>query len=140
MAIKMRVLYYSNKGKMKSFGEAICYKFESKLEVIPPAYPCENERLTIIGATLGKEIPNALRQFCASLNKSKCQNVGFYIDGPKETAVELMNIVRDTGCNVFSDVHYVKGGLPFKFLGSCSEEERKAIVEWTRKMYEEVSQ
>lgn len=132
MAIKVRVLYFSGKGKMIAFADAICAKLDCKSDTIPPAYPCENERLVIIGASIGKEIPNQLRLFCAGLNKSRTQYAAFYIDGPKESAANLQNLVSEAGAKIIGDVYYCKGGIPLKFLKGISEEERKGIVEWAK--------
>jgi hypothetical protein len=139
MAIKVRVLYFSNKGKMISLADAICAKIDCKSDAIPPAYPCENERLVIIGASVGKEIPNALRLFCAGLNKSRAHNVAFYIDGPKEAAAELKSLILAAGANPIDDVHFCNGGLPLKFMKKISEEERSGIVAWATKIHAELS-
>ena len=58
MALKMRFLYYSKKAKMKALAEAIKAEFElsqnyNAIDIIPPAYSCENERLVIL-ATLDR--------------------------------------------------------------------------------------
>lgn len=139
VAIKVRVLYFSNKGKMISLADAICAKLDCKSDTIPPAYPCENERLVIIGASIGKEIPNQLRLFCAGLNKSRAHNVALYIDGPKGTVTELKNLISEAGANVINEVHYCEGGLPLKFMKKITDEERKSIVEWASKIHADLS-
>ena len=139
MAIKVRVLYFSPKGKMISFADAICAKLDCKSDTIPPAYPCETEGLVIIGATVGKEIPNQLRLFCAGLNKTRANNVAFYIDGPKEAAAELKNLIFDAKSNPIDEVYFVKGGLPFKFAKKISEEERSGIVSWAKNIYDNLN-
>lgn len=139
MAIKVRVLHFSNKGKMISLADAICAKLDCKSDTIPPAYPCENERLVIIGASVGKEVPNQLRLFCAGLNKSRAHNVAFYIDGTEEAATQLKNLIREAGANPIEEVHFCKGGLPLKFVKGISEEERAGIVDWASKIHAELS-
>jgi len=140
MAIKVRVLHYTNKGKMISFADAICAKLECKADTIPPAYPCENERLVILGVTCGKEIPNALRLFCQGLNKTRAQNVAIFVDGPKESAVKIQEYISDVGVKNIGEVYYCKGGLPIKFLKNISEEERSGIVNWALNIYNELNQ
>ena len=56
MALKMRFLYYSGKGKMKAYAEAIKTEFDlaqnfNAIDIIPPAYSCENERLVILAVS-----------------------------------------------------------------------------------------
>lgn len=140
MAMKMRVLYYSQKGKMIGLADALRAKFDCNFDVIPPAYPCDNHRLVFIGITSTKEIPNQLRLFCNGLKKNAAHNVAFFIDGPKEAAVEIMNYVRSAGANVIDDVYYVKSGFSLKFMTKISDDERKGIVDWATKIYDSVSQ
>ncbi|MCL2518105.1 MAG: hypothetical protein FWF15_06025 [Oscillospiraceae bacterium] len=140
MAIKVRVLYYSNKGKMISFADAICAKLDCKSDSIPPGYPCENERLVILGISCGKEIPDICRMFVQGLNKTRAHNVAIFMDGPKESAMKIKDYLADIGTKTIGDVYYVKGGLPLKFLKSITEEERAGIVDWALKIYNELNQ
>lgn len=137
-SFKMRVLYYSKKGKMATLADEICAKYDVKGESIPPAYNCENEKLVVMGLSVGKDIPNDLGQFCRVFNKSRAKNIAIYFDGDEIKAREVMNILRETGCNVYDKVFYVKGGLPFKFAKKITEEERKGILDWIAPIYEEV--
>lgn len=136
MALKSRVLYFSSKAKMKSFANEICAKIDCKSDMIPPAYPCEKERIVYIGASIGKDIPNPLRLFAQSIDKTRAANVALFIDGPKEAADELANILRTAGTNVMSEYLFVKGGIPF--LGGMKDEEKKAIDDWALKLFKEV--
>jgi hypothetical protein len=139
MAIKVRVLVFSKKGKMVSLGDAICMKLDCKADKIPPAYPCENERLLFLGATIGKEIPAPLRMFCAGLNKTRAQNVALFVDGPESSVTEIKNILTQAGTKVANEVYHSHGGLPFAFAKKISEEERSGIVAWAQKLHAEIS-
>ena len=84
MALKMRFLYYSGKGKMKAIAEAVKTEFEltqnhNAIDIIPPAYSCENERLVILAISGKGELDDMLRRFCSELNKKKAQNVALLI-------------------------------------------------------------
>ena len=51
MAIKMRVLYWSNKAKIKTLADAIKKEFDltfNSVDVIPPAFSCDKERMVIL--------------------------------------------------------------------------------------------
>ena len=137
-SFKMRVLYYSKSGKMAAMAGAIASKYDVKIDDIPPAYPCENEKLVVIGISVGKEVPNDLRLFLQGFDKSRAENVAFFVDGPKESAREAMNYIRERGVAVVDEACYVKGGLPFKFIKGVKEEEKTALLNWIDKIYTEI--
>ena len=138
MAFKMRVLYYSKKGKMATLADTICAKYGCKSDDIPPAYPCENEKLVVLGLSIGKELPNDLGLFCRGFDKSRAKNVALYIDGEKDMANTVKNMMREGGVNVYDEVFYVKGGLPFKFFKKITDEEKNGILAWIDKIYTDV--
>ena len=63
--IKMRVLYSSDKAKMKTFASALGEAFKCLVDAVPPGFPCEKERLVIIGMTLKGEPNDKLRPLSA---------------------------------------------------------------------------
>lgn len=135
MALKMRFLYYSSKGKIKAMAEIVKKEFDlsqnhNAIDIVPPAYSCENERLVIL-AVSGKGQPDdILRRFCSELNKKKAQNVALLVDGDEKMGNSLLEVLKETGTNVFDNVKYIKiGGLPF-LAGKVSDEEKKDLVEW----------
>ncbi|MBQ2999038.1 MAG: hypothetical protein IJD64_01115, partial [Clostridia bacterium] len=80
MALKMRFLYYSGKAKMKVMAEIVKKEFEltqnhNAIDIIPPAYSCENERLVILAVSGKGEPDDVLRRVCFELDKKKAQNV-----------------------------------------------------------------
>ena len=135
--MKTRVLYFSSQKKMKLFADILCDKLQAKSDTIPPAYPCENEKLVVIGASVGKEVPDAFRRFLRELSKQRAQNVAFFIDGPDTSASIIMNEAREAGTNVISESFpAVCGGLPF--LAKVKPEEKKAVEEWLDRVLAEL--
>ena len=135
MALKMRFLYYSGKGKMKAYAEAIKTEFDlaqnfNAIDIIPPAYSCENERLVILAVTGKGEPDDILRRFCSELNKKKAQNIALLVDGDEKMANNLLEVLRAAGSNVIDNVMYVKLG-GFSIFGSkVTPEEKAALIEW----------
>ncbi len=131
MAIgKMRVLYFSPKGKMATIAEEICKKHGVKSDVIPPAYPCENEKIVFILMTVGNKVPDKLRQFAITINKSRAQNVAFLVDGSRADATEVMNFVRSAGANVCDEVLYLNLGLSLPFFKGVSGDITSKVLDW----------
>ena len=137
MALKMRFLYYSGKSKIKAMAEIVKKEFDlsqnhNAIDIIPPAYSCENERLVILAVSGKGEPDDVLRRFCSELNKKKAQNVALLVDGDEKIGNKLLDVLKETGTNVNENVKYIKiGGLPF-LNGKVSEEEKADLVEWVK--------
>ncbi len=137
MALKMRFLYYSSKNKIKAMAEIVKKEFDlsqnhNAIDIIPPAYSCENERLVILAVSGKGEPDDILRRFCSELNKKKAQNVALLVDGDEKIAQSLLTVLRETGTNVIDNVKYIKiGGLPF-LGGKVTDEEKAELVAWVQ--------
>ena len=134
MAIKMRVLCDSGKKKIKNIAAEIKEHYGlgvNAVDVIPPAYSCDKERIVILMLTAKGNVKDSLRLFCQELTKARAQNIALIIDGDQKAADNVKQIIADVANNsVFEEVLYIDGGLPI-FGGSIKPEERKAIFEWT---------
>lgn len=128
----MRYLYASNKKKFVTIGEIIKQKFDLTLntavDVIPPAYSCDKERFVFIGISVKDEPENKIRLFCQHLDKTKAANVALIVDGNEKGANAVKELLTSAGTNVFPEILYIKGGIPF--LGNLKPDERTAITEW----------
>ena len=137
MALKMRFLYYSSKSKIKAMAEIVKKEFDlsqnhNAIDIIPPAYSCENERLVILAVSGKGEPDDILRRFCSELNKKKAQNVALLVDGDQKLGNCLLEVLKETGTNVSENVKYIKiGGLPF-LGGKVSDEEKQELVNWVQ--------
>ena len=143
MALKMRFLYYSSKSKMKAMAEAVKKEFDlsqnhNAIDIIPPAYGSENERLVILAVSGKGEPDDVLRRFCLELNKKNANNVAVLVDGDEKMGQKLIECLSTTGTNVIDDVLYVKlGGLPF-FGGKLSDDEKNTLIAWINKVIAEM--
>ena len=143
MALKMRFLYYSKKSKMKELGEAIKTEFGlaqnyNAIDIIPPAYSCENERLVILAISGKGDTDDLVRRFCRELDKKKAQNVALLIDGDEKLRDNVLATLNETGTNVISDVKMVKfGGLAF-LGGKLSAEEKADLIAWVHSVVDNI--
>jgi len=144
MALKMRFLYYSGKAKIKAMGELVKAEFEltqnhNAIDIIPPAYACENERLVIIAVSGKGEPDDVLRRFCLELNKKNANNVALLVDGDEKMANSLKQILSDVGTNVMDDVMFIKVGGLLPFLGGkVTDEEKTALLTWVHKIVDNI--
>ena len=130
MAIKMRFLYYSKQAKMKALGEAIKQEFGltfNGVDIIPPAYSCEKERLVILGISVKGDLDDMVRRFCSELNPKKATNVAVIIDGNEAGAAKVMDALKIAGTNIIGEPQYLSCGL---FKMKLSDEEKSSLLSW----------
>lgn len=134
----MRILYASSKKKIKNIAEEIKTQYElafNSVDVIPPAYSCDKERIVILAISGKGTVSNSVRLFCRELTKARAQNVALMIDGDEAIANNLKEILAEAGTNVIDEVLYVKGGLPI-IGGSVKPEEKAEIFAWVDRVKE----
>ena len=137
--IKMRVLCSSAKPKIRTFATALGEAFNCQTHDVPPAYPCEKERLVILVVSLKGEPSDTLRRFCAELTPARAYNVVLVVDNKEQTKgiQSLISTLKEAGTNVMDDIYYLKS--PGLFSGAkISFDERTAIVRWAQGIVEAV--
>ena len=75
--MKMQVLYFSKnvKGNAEAVATAVGRTFKCKCDQIPPAYPCQNEKLVIIVFDNYGKKAKQLIDFCKDLSTERASNV-----------------------------------------------------------------
>lgn len=140
MAIKMRVLYWTNKAKVKTLANELKKEFDlalNSVDAIPPAYSCDKERLVVLCISIKDEPDDKLRLFCRELTKARAQNVALIIDGNEKGANYIKNILAEAGTNLISEVCYFKGGLPF--LSKITDDEKKQVFDWAHRVVDQLA-
>lgn len=133
--MRMRVVTFTKKGKLLAIADEVTKLIEADkaTDVIPPAYPCDGERLVVIVASAKNNMPNSFGLFTRALKKSVAANVAFIIDGTPENAAKIVDMAKTNDANVMADnILYITGGLPFKFSKKVTEEEMNSVREWVK--------
>ena len=134
MKMKLRVLTATKKGKLLSLAKIVADEYSNyACDVIPPAYPCETERLVVIFLTAASSYSTAFEIFCKNLNKNTAQNVAVIVDGDMTKAQPVIDMIRGAGCNFCEEILTIDGGLPFKFMKKVTEEERNTVLAWVER-------
>ena len=136
----MRVLYWTNKAKVKALANELKKEFElalNSVDAIPPAYSCDKERLVVLCISIKDEPDDKLRLFCRELTKARAQNVALIIDGNEKGANFIKNILAEAGTNLISEVCYFKGGLPF--LSKITDDEKKQVFDWAHRVVDQLA-
>ena len=126
----MRVLYASGKKKINNIANMIKAKYSlafNAVDVIPPAYSCDKERIVILAISAKGHVSDAIRLFCRELTKARAQNVALLIDGDEAVANNIKSILAEAGTNVIDEVLYVKCGL---FGSAVKPDEEAQICAW----------
>jgi flavodoxin len=136
MKFKMRVLHFSPAGNAEKLADAIARKQQCNADNIPPAYPCENEKLLFIGVELkGSKPDKSVEALCRDLNPTRAKNVAFFAVGSSfEGIAPLKKLVTAAGLNAVDSVFEcnVKSGLFSK--GKVTDADVKAAVDWADKL------
>lgn len=129
-SVKMRVIYSTTKKKVVTFATAISEAFKCQVDDVPPAFPCDKEKLVVICMTMKDKPDDRLRRFCGELNKQRALNVALIVDGDKNSSgvKQVRDILTEAGTNVIEDVYTIDGGGIFS--KKISLEERTNIVKW----------
>ena len=135
--VKMRVIYSTTKKKVLTFATAIAEAFKCQSDDVPPAFPCDKEKLVVIVMSIKDEPGDKLRRFCGELNKTRALNTVLVVDGdPASKGVtQVKEILKEAGTNVIEEVYTVDGGGIFG--KKISLEERRDIVNWVQKIIDE---
>jgi hypothetical protein len=131
----MRVVCASSKAKIRTYATALSEAFKCRVEDVPPAYPCDKERLVIIVMSLRGDPSDKLRLFCTELNTTRAFNVALVVDNKEQTrGIKIVkDALRDAGTNVVDDIYYLQS--PGIFSGAkITLEERTEIVRWAEKV------
>ncbi len=133
MAIKMRVLYDSKKKGMAQLATAIKNKYELPINAtsgkFPPEYPCDKERIVILGLSVKGELSDDLRRFCGDLNKARAANVALLIDGDQATADKVADIIKNAGTNLV-DTKVISFGGFLMFGGTLTSDLEAELLKW----------
>lgn len=105
--MKMQVLYVQKKeGAMENtetIATAVARQYKCKGDKIPPAYPCEQEKLVILCCETYGKTDKRLIAFCKDLTTVRATNVALIMlnnDGNTNVPADLADIFKTNGVNV----------------------------------------
>ena len=139
MAIKMRILYASSKKKINNIANAIKSQYDlafNSVDVIPPAYSCDKERIVILAINLKGNLPDDYRLFVRELTKARAYNVAIIAAGDDACVERTKELIKEAGANVIEDVKKIKMGL---FDNKVTDAEKTEILEWVKKTIESLN-
>ena len=77
--MKAKSLHYSKSGSVQPIASEIGRVMQCVCDQIPPAYPCEGEKVVFIGVEMNGKLPGPVDHFCKDLNPTRTKGVAFYV-------------------------------------------------------------
>ena len=78
--MKAKSLHFSKSGSAQIIASELGRVYQSVCDQIPPAYPCEGEKVVFVGVEMTGKVPSPVDRFCRDLTPSRAQNVAIYVD------------------------------------------------------------
>lgn len=135
--MKAKSLHFSKHGTVQPIASEIGRVMQCVCDQIPPAYPCEGEKVVFIGVEMNGKLPGAVDHFCKDLNPTRTKGVAFYVINNTGNTAGLENIIaamKKNGVETYGEPLgiSVKSGL-FK-KGAPTEADIKTVLDWADKI------
>lgn len=137
--MKAKSLHFSKTGSAQQIAAELGRVLECVCDKIPPAYPCENEKIVFIGVEMSGRLDKSVEAFCKDLKPVRTKNVAFYVinsKGDTSGLEEISKTLEANGVHVAAEPYAVtvKGGL-FK-KASVTDADVQAAVNWAKDIVE----
>lgn len=136
--MKAKSFHFSKKDLASEVSSELGRVYECVSDKIPPAYPCENEKIAFIGVEMKGRLDKRVEAFLKDLNTGRTKNVAFYAvnkDGDTVGFENISKILEDKGVHV-AGIHGVKCSGGFLQKSKVSDEEIQKAVEWAHDVIE----
>ena len=133
--MKAKSLHFSKRGTVQPIASEIGRVYQCVCDQIPPAYPCEGEKVVFIGVEMGGKLPAPVDHFCRDLNPSRAKNVAFYlINGSVDGLNSIKSELENHGVHVVDDVFTLEVKSSLFKKGSVTDDDVKKALAWAEKV------
>ena len=131
--MKAKSLHFPKHGTVQPMAAEIGRVHQCVCDQIPPAYPCEGEKVVFIGVDMTNKVPGPVENFCRDLNPTRAKNVAFYlINGKPEALDGLKKDLEGRGVHMVDDVLVVEVKSSFFKKGSVTDADIKKALDWAQ--------
>ena len=135
--MKAKSLHFSKRGTVQPIASEIGRVYQCVCDQIPPAYPCEGEKVVFIGVEMGGKLPAPVDHFCRDLNPSRAKNVAFYlINGSLDGLNSIKSELENHGVHMVDDVLTLEVKSSLFKKGSVTDDDVKKALAWAEKVVE----
>ena len=111
--MKVKSMHYSKNGNAQAIAARLGEIYRCVSDQIPPAYPCESEKVIFIGIETEKKIEKPVVDFCKDLTPQRTKNVAFYLVSGSGNTSELFSHRKERGSELFISRLTLVLGLAF---------------------------
>ncbi|MFI3325876.1 MAG: hypothetical protein R3Y35_06855 [Clostridia bacterium] len=131
--MKAKSFHCSPKGLALPIASAIGDKLKCVCDKMPPAYPCDADKIVFIGAEMKNKAPKEVNDFCRELTLARTKYVAFYvINGTGDTSGldSIIASMKANGVETVGGIHtvVVKSSL-FK-AGTTTQADIDSTLAW----------
>lgn len=138
--MKSKSLHFSKSGSAQIIASEIGRVHQCVCDQIPPAYPCEGEKVVFIGVEMNSKVPGAVEHFCKDLNPTRARNVAFYVlngDGSTSGLDNLSKTIEANGVHVVKPMGVAVKSSLFK-KGKPTDADVQKVLEWSQNLEAEL--
>ncbi len=135
--MKAKSFHLSKKGLAMEVAGEIGRVFECVSDKIPPAYPCENEKVLFVTAEMNGHVDKAVESLLKELTPVRAKNVIFVTinkDGNTDGLENISKTLEEKGIHV-AGKYGVKAGGGF-FSKKVAPEEITKAIDWAKGVLE----
>ncbi len=133
--MKAKSLHFSKRGTVQPIASELGRVYQCVCDQIPPAYPCEGEKVVFIGVEMGGKLPAPVDHFCRDLNPTRAKNVAFYlINGNPEGLNGIKSELENHGVHVVDDVLTLEIKSSLFKKGSATDADIQKALDWAEKV------
>ena len=135
--MKAKSLHFSKSGSVQPIASELGRVYQCVCDQIPPAYPCEGEKVVFVGVEMNGKLPGPVEHFCKDLTPARAQNVAFYVlngSGNTSGLDDITKALEGKGVHVVPDVKAVTVKSSLFKKGRPTDADVKAVVDWAQKV------
>ena len=137
--MKAKSLHFSKGGDVQVIASELGRVFQCVCDQIPPAYPCENEKVIFIGVSMNGKLPAAVDHFCKDLNPGRAKGVAFYVlnnTGNTKGLEHIIEVMKKNGVNTIGEPLGVAVKSSLFKKGLPTEADVQTVMAWAKKVAE----
>lgn len=137
--MKAKSLHFSPSGSVLPIASELGRIFQCVSDKIPPAYPCDNDKIVFIGMELKKGLPGDVDHFCRDLTPARTKNVAFYTvsgDGDTSGLNSIIQVLEAKGVHVAGKPFAVTVKSSLFKKGTPTDADIQAVVKWAKELTE----
>ncbi len=133
--MKAKSFHCSKSGVVQPLAQNIGINLQCVSDKMPPAYPCDKDKVVFIGIELNGKIPVPVTDFCKGLDTNRTKAVAFYVvnaTGDTKGLEELEAMLKSKGVQKVGETLgiAVKSSL-FK-KGEVTQADIDKVVAWAK--------